>query len=105
MWCTCLVSVSSVWVWLVIGCSAYICEACLRQASFFNKKHAWCLCPLFGSGLSSGARIVFVKPAFGGSGLSSGARLVLIFVEPAYMQGICVLFLGLAYHRVLSLYL
>jgi hypothetical protein len=87
--CTCLVSVPSVWVWLVIGCSACICKACL---------HAGYLCPLSGSGLSSGARPVFVKPGFGrllfnttrarcllclsGSGVLSGARLV--FVKPLF---------------------
>jgi hypothetical protein len=39
--------------WLIIGCSACICKACLRQAFFFNKTHVGCLCPMSGSGVSS----------------------------------------------------
>ena len=47
---TCLVSGSSFWA---------------RRAVLRNERHAWCLHPLPGSGVASGARLVFVKPAFG----------------------------------------
>jgi hypothetical protein len=78
------VSVSSVWA---------------RRAVPRNEGHAWCLHPPPGSGVASGARLVFVKPAFGrlsflirdmfGAGVPSGSRLVfsgarLVFVKPAF---------------------
>jgi hypothetical protein len=61
--------------WLSIGCSACIWKACLRQAFFFNETRVGCLCPLSGSGLTSGifTRIRFVSLGLSWSHLDSDA--------------------------------
>ena len=79
---------------LVIGCLPCICKAGLRPAFFYNESCFRCLCTSSGHLLSSGARLVFVKLAFG----------QLSFIMN-HVPGVCVPSLAISCHWVLAFYL
>ena len=109
--------------WLIIGYSACICKACLRQAVFFNNTHVGCLCPLSASGLSLCIFVWFRLSRLASIGLAPGLRCIhlnllslfffgclayawLLFgrlTPKRHMLGVCVLRLGVACHHASSL--